>query len=354
MTKGMFLIEKECYEEIDLSLVELLSLLKGINEINIDCINFKIKKCLGGDLKFLALMYGLNAANSKRACIWCDCDFTESLDIEKTWNITRSQKTANELVDQKDNKGHKFSPLFDDIEFCDCIIDILHLYLRITDKLFQHLINQIILSDGKESESLNIKKRKNFRALVNFVQIDCKVTKAFYVSKKSDTKYKMRSLNANERNKILNKIKDEENILTRIFPELRKAKQFQSVFKQFQNIILRIKTNENLHEEKRNQKLSQDLKYWLTNYLSLQPTEDNKITPYIHAFVFHMPEFIRMHGSINKYNVQGLEKLNDFTTQYYHHCTNKHKKDNSFVKQMLNHRNRTEFFILDGKENELN
>ena len=42
MTIGMFLIEKECYEEIDLSLVELLSLLKGINEINIDGINFNI------------------------------------------------------------------------------------------------------------------------------------------------------------------------------------------------------------------------------------------------------------------------------------------------------------------------
>ena len=67
---------------------------------------------------------------------------------------------------------------------------------------------------------------------------------------------------------------------------------------------------------------SSDLKFWLMHYLSLQPIKDNKLTPYIHAFVFHLTEFIRIHGSINKYNVQGLEKLNDFTTQYYHHWTN--------------------------------
>jgi len=48
---------------------------------------------------------------------------------------------------------------------------------------------------------------------------------------------------------------------------------------------------------------SQDLKFWLTHYLSLQPIKDNKITPYIHVFVFHFTEFIRIHWSINKYNV---------------------------------------------------
>jgi len=35
--------------------------------------HYQIKFFLGGDWKFLALICGLDAANSKYACIWCTC-----------------------------------------------------------------------------------------------------------------------------------------------------------------------------------------------------------------------------------------------------------------------------------------
>ena len=37
----------------------------------------------------------------------------------------------------------------------------------------------------------------------------------------------------------------------------------------------------------------------------------------MHALTMHVPEFIRMYGSISKFNQQGLEKVNDITTTRY-------------------------------------
>lgn len=47
------------------------------------------------------------------------------------------------------------------------------------------------------------------------------------------------------------------------------------------------------------------------------------ITPYIHAFVSHLHQFQRLYGDINMFNLQGLEKLNDETTEQFYRATNK-------------------------------
>lgn len=70
------------------------------------------------------------------------------------------------------------------------------------------------------------------------------------------------------------------------------------------------------------------------------------ITPYMHLLVFHIPEFMKIYGNINLFNTQGLEKLNDFTTQYYHTSTNKNKKNNKYLRQLIEKRNRIECYIL--------
>lgn len=37
----------------------------------------------GGDLKFLALVCGINAANATYSCVWCKCPAEEHFDMEK-------------------------------------------------------------------------------------------------------------------------------------------------------------------------------------------------------------------------------------------------------------------------------
>ena len=86
---------------------------------------------------------------------------------------------------------------------------------------------------------------------------------------------------------------------------------------------------------------------WLETYTNLYPGE---ITPYIHAFVFHIPEFIEKHGNINLFNTQGLEKLNDIITKAYHCATNRNNSNKAYLEQLVDKRCRLETFYIDGHE----
>ena len=44
---------------------------------------------------------------------------------------------------------------------------------------------------------------------------------------------------------------------------------------------------------------------------------DSDVTPYIHALVNHIPEFIKLHGNVNFFNQQGLEKFNYVCTKIF-------------------------------------
>ena len=58
----------------------------------------------------------------------------------------------------------------------------------------------------------------------------------------------------------------------------------------------------------------------------------------MHALVWHVPEFIELHGKISPFTQQGLEKLNDKTTKYFFRSTNQRGLD--FLKQIVLKRNR--------------
>lgn len=78
--------------------------------------------------------------------------------------------------------------------------------------------------------------------------------------------------------------------------------------------------------------LSHDVQNWLTLFLSVYPAKH--VTPYIHLLVHHIPEFLKLHGSLVPFSQQGLEKLNDIITKHYFKSTNHHylealKEDNA-------------------------
>lgn len=84
--------------------------------------------------------------------------------------------------------------------------------------------------------------------------------------------------------------------------------------------------------------VKQRTRQWLELFLSVY----NKatVTPYMHAFVAHLHEFVHLYKDINAFNCQGLEKLNDISTAQYFKGTNKRE---TALHQMLRKRNRLEF-----------
>ena len=78
--------------------------------------------------------------------------------------------------------------------------------------------------------------------------------------------------------------------------------------------------------------------------------EGKKLTPYVHSFVFHVPEFIQNYKNLNLFSTQALEKLNNVTKTNFFKNTNKR---NTFLQQLLEKANRVEFITLKGTTAEL-
>ena len=60
----------------------------------------------------------------------------------------------------------------------------------------------------------------------------------------------------------------------------------------------------NVEEHANPCELQSDIKNWVRKFLRVYQTK--KITPYVHAFAFHVPEFVERYGDICKFSQQGL------------------------------------------------
>ena len=117
-----------------------------------------------------------------------------------------------------------------------------------------------------------------------------------------------------EKLKLLSKIDIPE-----LFPDLPEGDKVQQIWKDFLAVynLLRSTTAES-------NKIKESSKKWLELFLKVYQTKN--VTPYMHTLVFHVPEFIELHGSIAPYSQQGLEWLNDNITKDYFRSTN-HRQD---------------------------
>ena len=63
--------------------------------------------------------------------------------------------------------------------------------------------------------------------------------------------------------------------------------------------------------------LSRKIKLWVTLFTMTYQSKD--VTPYMHAFSMHVPEFIKLYGSLISFTQQGL---NDFITKDFQRASN--------------------------------
>ena len=145
----------------------------AINEINsvleaglieVDGKTVKIEMFLGGDYKFLLMTMGLSGATSIYACLWCLIHKLERWDTSEPIEYYNSGEMKRTLAHIKSMLPlNKFSvinkPLFN-IEFDHVILDELHLMMRITDRLTENLITEVMERDSKADISQKQKGRK--------------------------------------------------------------------------------------------------------------------------------------------------------------------------------------------------
>ena len=68
-----------------------------------------------------------------------------------------------------------------------------------------------------------------------------------------------------------------------------------------------------------------------------------EVTPYIHAMICHVGEFMRIHGCLLSFTQHGLEKYNDTMTKDVF-CCSSHKGEQALV-QILQKQNRVEYLL---------
>jgi hypothetical protein len=340
------------------SLKELIALLETSDSIEIDEIKYKLKYYIGADYKMLRLLYGQKDSNASEACIYCKANLRNPPDINENWPITR------QLKDTPDN----FEPLIQFIDYDKCVIDLLHLLLRITDTLYYLLLLKLLKMDGNP-QTTNLDERPNLKIFVNFLKDQCKIVNPIYTSEKSVEKFVFRNFNGNERIRIFKELfkkylgpheynnnvqkrKNFKDLYPNIVNESYNFTYENSVWLEFYLILKKIK------KFKRNpfdpNILKPRLLLWLRAFLKISKINRNfeTIGPYLHIWAFHMVELLQIHNNINIFNTQGLEKLNGFCIQYYHTSTNKQTgsgvNKNKYLKQLMSKRNRIEFCVLNG------
>ena len=193
-TVGIFEIENESREAVTISFRELTDEIESIDEIEIRGRTVKIVFYYGGDWKMLANSLGIQAANSKYCCIWCKCSKDEYYDLDKEWSITDPKKGARTHEEQAAilnhpdydkivNYGCKNEPVFRDvIPISRYMIDMLHLFLRISDSLFNLLIKDCCVADGFDMSaisSFDVKKYKHMNSFQHFLNEKCNVKFSF-------------------------------------------------------------------------------------------------------------------------------------------------------------------------------
>jgi hypothetical protein len=348
---GTFRIKSENHENVERSLKEVLKEVEGFDFVEIDGKSFRIIKYLTGDLKFLALFMGIMSANSKYPCVWCKrskCDFK---DIHKEFSIIDKQKMARtleeaEVLSMNQEFGYKTIPMSKCFPFHFVIIDILHLFLRITDTLINLLKQDFELVDGFVKD---INESRLLKRYCDFLESKCNVSKPFFISKKNNI-IELTDLVGPQKELLFSQIN-----ISELFPELNNATLIDRVWKDFYSIYCLFKINSNCQKTKAqvmrckfieencaNMTLTPGLikektKQWMEKFIALY--EHTDFTPYLHAFCSHLHEFVEIHGDINYFNQEGMEKHNHNSTKIYHNSTN--KKDNK-CSQIQKKKNRLE------------
>jgi len=336
---GVFEIVKESYEELLTCFAEIIPILRTIKTFQIDDKIFNIEFYLAGDMKFLATAMGINQANSNFACVWCTAHIQ---DFGLEWSISDPMFGARSHKESEVKRVHKNSlnrlgyiavPLFDFIPFQNVIIDLLHLFLRITDKLTDYILDDIKALDGYQypyerlSDPL-IKQSKNTFNYIQFLTQDCKIRNCFYLK---DKKIVFRELRGNDKLVVLDKLD-----LVKLFPDMEDVKSKNDVINDFNLIYLSVRDNI-LNAENIQILTTQFMKDYTETFMI------NSLTPYLHCFICHMHQFRFIHGDFNLFNMQGLEKLNDITSEQVFKSTNLKRKEPgcvSYLHQLMHKRNR--------------
>ena len=333
--------DTESYETYKLALSDIVAEIQALTTITISDHTFDVQYYLGGDWKFLAMCTGVDSATSTYACIWCHCPAAERHFTRCDWSLTNEgsgARTIEETIEIANSHRKRFNvshlPIFPMIPLTRVVVDNLHMFLRVGDTLIDMLISSLRTMD-RINQTLHVRSLSRFTHLTAF---ENKVKElgvsgySFYIGKESK-KLKWRSLTGPEKLKVFSNIN-----LVELFPDLENKELVQQLWTNFLTIHKLFSAEASVITEDHIRLFESKSKSFVDSFIYLYPAKH--VTPYMHCMMYHVAEFMVLHGSILPFTQQGLEKYNDVITKDYFRSTS-HRHEECLV-QILQKRNRIE------------
>lgn len=321
---GVFNIDSEKYDELEICLKELvieLSELKEIKNNDTDTeTSDQIDYYLGGDLKFISLVMGINDANSAHPCPFCYAKNENFHIFDDCYNKMRT-------YGDKEQKGQKRVPIINFIPVNRVIVDVLHMFLRITDCLERCLVRELYTFDAayKIKDAHSQRRYKEFLESIGIKE----------AAREEKDKYEFRDLNGTEKIKLMEHINLEE-----LFPNLPYVKEKNKLWKSFRELMGLFKSVDScpLLIETNSREFNKSFQDIYTK---------QHITPYIHilSHAHEMYAELKKKGlNLNMFSMEGVEYMNNQYTTYFQASNNKKAEGEKKLDmlQILNKRNRVE------------
>ena len=149
-------------------------------------------------------------------------------------------------------------------------------------------------------------------AYENFLNKECGIDFHWSIEKETQ-KLRWRDLTGPEKLVLFSKTN-----MTILLPGHCKVDSVQKLWADFLEVYKMIRST--MESEDEIVRLQTRIDGWFLLFLSLYQTKH--VTPYMHALVQHVPQFLRQYGNLAIFNQQGLEKLNQIQTKDFFRSTN--------------------------------
>ena len=199
-------------------------------------------------------------------------------------------------------KGCVKPPLFE-IEPENCVIDELHLFLRISDVLFENLFAELQRLSLRAKTHRTGEPSDHVERAVSAIRrsgVSFNVWLSKEGTRQSRSGLEMTSLNRNEKLKVMNSLPD---CFDDFLPS-DTAVSLKTLWRNFLKIYKQLSS-----EAPDLNMLETESRVWIKDFLSLATTleghQKSSVTPYMHVFAYHVPDQIRRHGNIRRFSGQG-------------------------------------------------
>ncbi|RIB08006.1 hypothetical protein C2G38_2212765 [Gigaspora rosea] len=301
-------------------------------------IKWRVEFFFSSDWKFMVIILGFNAPNSKNFCPWCRCT---KKDIGNKDNLYKIEKSMDALKSNSPPPGHCKTPLLSMISLNRYVPDKLHIMLRIWDHLWE-LVIQEIKSENRYDDRI--------RTIINLEMK--RISVKFYFWQNYDTQnWSYTPLMGGDKEKVLCDFNFE------VIFDNERAILINRLWRNFYSLY-RLMKEPNADSTFFKIKAKEWFNLFLTPHQGLLNTSSFKkglywpkdVTLYMHVLVHHVPEFMEYYQSfgLDAFSCVAVEKKNhDQVSLFY----KKSMKDGdkgierkSAILKILNYENQTLYY----------